>query len=79
MTNTSKKKLTAKWSKRQKDVVFYHPTDRSDGYLLYWLLSVAHGNEKLSFLDELERRGYDITTLKFSVCKKEEHQQDKKN
>lgn len=59
-------------------------TSRADSALLYCVFSskrerAAHTEEELrrgrvvfddSFLEELEKRGYDITTLKFSIQKK---------
>lgn len=60
---------------------------RGDGNLLHCMLSgkrarLAMGEERIqnggfpviyepSFLEELESRGYDLTTLKFSIRKKE--------
>jgi hypothetical protein len=73
--------LSAEWSKKEKDIVFYHPDGpqtKCDGHFLYSSFSVGKfdHNAKLqkAFLDELEARGYDITTLRFSICKKEGHE-----
>lgn len=69
--------LAAKWSKREKDVMFYYPGSKSDGHLLHCFFSYARTSftemqdpKSKSLLDELEARGYDITTLKFSIKKK---------
>ncbi len=51
--------LTARWSKRERDVMIGYPCG-PDGHLLYGVISKA-------FTDELVQRGYDITTLRFSV------------
>lgn len=56
-------KLRASWSKKEKDIVFHWPggsNTRSDAHWLYGVL----GDEVTA---ELTRRGYDITTLKFSI------------
>lgn len=49
------------------------PGGKRDSHLLYWVLTrpfefVTDGNA--NFITELEARGYDITTLKFSIEKK---------
>ncbi len=44
---------------------------KPDGHLLYNLLCYRSLDRDVSFVEELERRGYDTTTLRFSVRKKE--------
>lgn len=64
--------LAAKWSKKENDIMIYYP-NKCDGALLNNHL--FHPRDSISchpFIKELERRGYDITTLKFSVKKKKE-------
>jgi hypothetical protein len=59
-----KKKLTARWSKRERDYLYSYP-DSPDGHLLYgFFAGYTQGPE---FLKELEARGYDMTTLRFSI------------
>jgi hypothetical protein len=56
-------KLRVYYSKREKDVMFYHPLGQdtiSDAHFL-------HSVFDQKFTDDLKRRGYDITTLKFSI------------
>mgnify|MGYP000728074372 CR=1 FL=1 len=56
-------KLRANWSKRENDVMLHYPLGfgtRSDGH---WLSGVFNKE----FTEELASRGYDITTMKFSV------------
>jgi hypothetical protein len=70
----SKTHLFCQWSKKEKDILFSYPR-RCDGHLLYGALSCARHNPITnewdnSFMDELEARGYDITTLRFSVALK---------
>lgn len=73
-----KTKLRARWSKKEKDLLFSYP-QRCDGHYLYWVfcaekLKDAIGRET-TFVQELEQRGYDITTLKFEIkLKSETHQ-----
>ncbi len=66
--------LSAKWSKRENDLIFSYPR-KCDGHLLHNTFSSTthhplpfpNGSWDPSFLDELEKRGYDIKTLKFSI------------
>jgi hypothetical protein len=61
----------------------YHAPRRYDGHLAYGVLGKdpVHGPSilepnapaALPFLDELERRGYDITTLRMSVQLRDDH------
>lgn len=56
-------KLRAYWSKRESDLVLHWPgghNTKSDGHWLSGIFDKA-------FTDELRRRGYDPTTIKFSV------------
>lgn len=56
-------KLHAYWSKREKDLMLYYPLGTqttSDARVL-----AEHLNKTLT--DELDRRGYDVTTLRFSI------------
>jgi len=56
-------KLRAYWSKQENDVMFHWPggvCTTADGH---WLYGVFND----SFIEELRRRGYDPTTMKFSV------------
>lgn len=81
MTERRKPALTARWSKREKDLVIAYPNG-PDGHLAYNVLCGPRARYDSSqnpafpvvydksFTDELERRGYDLTTLKFSICRK---------
>jgi hypothetical protein len=60
---SKREKLRATWSKRERDVMVHYPRS-CDGH---WLSSVLN----LAFTDELDRRGYDVTTLRFSVARKD--------
>lgn len=56
-------KLHAYWSKSQRDLILYHPLGfqtASDGRILAEHLSKA-------LTDELDRRGYDVRTIRFSI------------
>ncbi len=69
------KKLKARWSKKERDVVFEFQDSSSNGSLLHSYLS-GYGNKDpqgnaIKLWDELERRGYDKTTLRFTISKKE--------
>jgi hypothetical protein len=68
--------LTAYWGHEsrasrgaQKDLVFGSPC-RPDGHLLYGALSFVDMGHGKTLTQELEARGYDITTLQFSIKRK---------
>lgn len=77
MTWDRSKGLRVYWGKRAKDVMFEY-CNKPDGHLLHDFFSYAtvpssdaDGNPiNVTLLKELERRGYDLTTLKFSIKKK---------
>lgn len=64
------RKLTVRWSKRERDFMFNAPR-KVDGMLAHDVLCcprLAVDDRWLSsFVEELKRRGYDVTTLRFSV------------
>lgn len=56
-------KLRATYSKKEKDVILHFPLGygtSSDGHYLSGIFNVE-------FTDQLERRGYDLSTMKFSI------------
>ena len=66
-TDMSKDRVRVWWSKRERDL------------MVNWDREVARTNPRWiiglfsqDVLDELDRRGYDITTLKFSIKKKDD-------
>ena len=78
-----KNKLSGRWNKREKDFWVSYPESRADGNLLLTYMgskrtTVKFGpsgiiyTEDPSLLEELDRRGYDLTTIKFSIEKKKE-------
>lgn len=76
----AKRKLTVKWSKREKDLLINWPGHKADGHLICGVFStkkvefdpIKNRHEtQLSVIEELEKRGYDITTLKFEVSLKD--------
>lgn len=62
--------LTARWSKRERDVLYHYPRS-CDGHLLHGAFGrpMADG-DGMSLIEELEKRGYDLTTLRFSIKRK---------
>lgn len=68
------RRLRVVWSKREKDLVFHYPR-KVDGHLAHVILNSPRQKEDNegqivfapSFVQELQSRGYDISTLKFSV------------
>ena len=82
-----KRQLRAYWSKREKDLMFYHPTQKADGHLLCAIFSAKRQRHDWntgkpvydpSFVEELEARGFDIKTLRFSVELKESPEAEKR-
>ncbi len=68
-------KLVVFWSKQKKDFLIRYPRS-CDGHLVHWVFSGEHPRRDLrtgqtvfdkSFITELKERGYDVTTLRFSV------------
>jgi hypothetical protein len=76
-------KLTMRWSKRERDFVINYPSG-PDGHLVHRYLccdwdrtspywsdgGMVPARVDPAFVKELEARGYDLTTLKFSVQRK---------
>ena len=60
----AKDKLRAYWSKRENDVMLFHPLGVGTRCDAHWLADFF--NEK--FMKSLKDRGYDPTTIKFEVC-----------
>ena len=73
MSIVRKDRLLARWSRKEKDFKIAFP-NKPDGHFLYGLLST---HERLSsgrtLLEELELRGYDITTLRIQVDRKKKN------
>jgi hypothetical protein len=68
-----KERLRAVWSKREADILYHYPRS-CDGALLHYHFDVLRDRalegvrpEGRSLIEELVERGYDITTLRFSV------------
>lgn len=59
--------LRATWSKRESDVMIHYPR-KCDGHWLSGIFNQA-------FINELRGRGYDLTTLRFSVTQFEKQEQ----
>lgn len=82
MKRTNENTLSMYWSKAHKDIVYRQPYTAAtpDSRLLHYTFACprqsldAHEPLGVSFADDvftdLEKRGYDLTTLRFSICKK---------
>lgn len=57
-------RLRATWSKRERDVMIHFPLGENTSADCNWLSMVLNRD----FAKELERRGYDVTTLRFSIA-----------
>jgi hypothetical protein len=73
-------RLLLRWSKKERDLFVSFPR-KQDGGLLFMMLNehpwekhtgfAANDPEKwITYLQELERRGYDMTTLRITIDKK---------
>lgn len=82
----AKDKLRVSWSKREKDIQYHYPLGsqtRSDGHYLHAVFGVERpvrcmlrggcGEVDPSFVAELRDRGYDVSTLRFSIEKDPNH------
>lgn len=64
--------LRCRWSKRERDLLFIFPR-KADGSLLAAAFTSVEIHGK-TLRAHLEERGYDITTLRFSIKPKEPQQ-----
>jgi hypothetical protein len=64
----AKPELRIDWSKKEKDLLF-HSMSSPDGHLMHVFTHYVQFDGK-TLRQALEERGYDITTLKFSIRKK---------
>ena len=69
-TNT----LYCRWSKRENDLLYHYP-QTSDGSVLAMFFEslrtqVTTDKVETSLREELDKRGYDLKTLKFSIKRK---------
>lgn len=83
----NERKLSIIYHKKQKDFVVYYPRTCDGALAMKHLVGdilryriPKDGNDKTnfeaqSFIKELEKRGYDITTLKFSIELKKDTEQ----
>ena len=68
-------KLRIYWSKAEDDVMYYSPKWKVDGGLLNHYFNYVKyntGGGENTLLEELERRGFDIKTLRLSIAYKED-------
>jgi hypothetical protein len=75
MRRTRQNSLAIEWSKKERDFVFFHPPGsqtKTDSHYLHVKLGTSKEPQS-SFFQELEERGYDLTTLRFSICKLPNH------
>jgi hypothetical protein len=54
--------------------MYSYPGSKADGHFLHYVFDVPRRREDDKYddpvLKQLEARGYDLTTLRFSICKK---------
>ena len=62
--------LRVRWSKRERDLMFAWDKHPPDGHLLYGAFCRAAVDGERSLVEDLEARGYDLTTLRFQIRRK---------
>lgn len=78
MSGRLKGDLTVYWNKTsgQGDVMFHSTGDSVGGrrllYHFFSIVKMGNGPDDKSLLDELEARGYDLSTIRFSIDRKPE-------
>lgn len=72
MSEPKRTGLRIRWSKREHDLMFHHDRHRPDGHLMNYFFCFLKSGQERTFVEELEARGFDLTTLKFSILRKPE-------
>lgn len=62
--------LVAYWNDSARDLMYNWDKHPPDGHLLHGALNHTPVHDGRSLVQELEARGYDITTLRFSIKRK---------
>lgn len=76
MASHIKGDLVAYWSKGRKDVIFSSTdgpgatTGRRLVYHAFAVTKMGEGEDAKTFLDDLEARGFDLSTIRFSINRK---------
>ena len=68
--------LRARWSKPERDLSYGWPAGvgtTPDGHMLYAIFAYEKVYEGRTFIEELKRRGYDVSSLLFSIKKDMTH------
>lgn len=68
---TNKNSLWLLWSKKHKDIMYKWPNHKNDAIMLDTYFNYLKFHQCDTLLKELEKRGYDLTTIRFSIRKKE--------
>jgi hypothetical protein len=72
MPKDKNKTLWLDWSNKEDDLWVHYPRSCDGAFLLYVLtaLKIDKNKDSLNIIQELDRRGYDIKTLKISIDRK---------
>ena len=66
--------LLIRWSKKEEDFIVYYPKIQDGGFAIDHICGnaccIKHPGFESTFIKELEKRGYDLKTLKFTIRKK---------
>ena len=63
-------RLSARWDKREEQALYWFPTSAADGDLLHGALYHQVQITGRTLVQEVEARGYDLTTLRVQIDKK---------
>jgi hypothetical protein len=70
MADPMRKRLHVRWSQKERALLYHHPDSSSNGGMLaYYFEGIRYPGDK-TLAQELDARGYDVKTLRFSVQKK---------
>jgi hypothetical protein len=75
---THENTLSVRWSKRERDFLYYFPSSKSDGGYLHSRFQHDKDYNGKTLAEELRDRGYDVKTLRFSIMKDPDHPRWKK-
>lgn len=51
--------------------MFWHDRHSADGHLMHYFFNCLKTEQGRSFVEELDARGYDVSTLRFSILRKD--------
>jgi len=64
--------LSVQWSARENALLYHHDRSSSDGGMLAVYFEAMKWPADKTLAEELDRRGFDLKTLRFSILRKDE-------